>query len=160
VNSVGSCTRMPCSARHFSHDMVAAPGWQLLLVGEHQILAHPLDDLSMLHLICVTSLSKLLTIGCLNKNLCDARLACARLGHLSTSQCRKLSLPSTRGFIVAGVTFRLTPVRLRRARFASISSGLQPRVAPLLTLLRFWWMADGRKPPSYVRALNGTGCAR
>jgi hypothetical protein len=36
------------------------------------------------------------------------------------------------------------PVLLRRARFASISSGLQPRVAPLLTLLRFWWMADGR----------------
>jgi hypothetical protein len=93
---------------------------------------------------------------------CHQRLACARLGHLSASQCQKLSWPSTHGFIVAGVTFRLTPVRPRRAHFASISSGVQPRVAPLLTLLRFWWMADGRKPRhrfAILRASNGTGCA-
>jgi hypothetical protein len=47
---------------------------------------------------------------------------------------------------VTGVTFRLTPVRLRRARSASVSSGLQPSGAPLLTVMRFCQRAGGRQP--------------
>jgi hypothetical protein len=49
-----------CCARRVSRCMAAAPGWQLLLMDDYQVLVHSLDDLSMMHPRCSTPHSKLL----------------------------------------------------------------------------------------------------